>query len=370
MTLNSSLVLQKILSSYLFRRMLLVVPTLVGILLVNFVIIQAAPGGPVDQAVARLAGDMTSVTATIAGGSSGSSRALVSFNRNSGIDPELIAELERQFGFDKPAHERFLKMLRDYFRFDFGKSFYQDVRVIDLILDRLPVTLSLGLATLLIVYTISLPLGIRKAVLDGSQFDVWTSIVIMIGYAIPAFVMAMLLVILFCGGEIFSWFPLRGLISDNYEQLSVAEQIIDRVWHMAMPVMAMALGSFATLTMLTKNSFLDEIHKQYVTTARAKGQSEARVLYGHVFRNAILIVIAGFPAALVGLLFTGSILIEVIFSLQGLGLLGFDAIMNRDYPIVFGALFIFSLVGLTIQLVTDVIYTLVDPRIDFDVRDF
>ena len=369
MIASTRALLQRVLSSYVFRRLVLIVPTLIGILLVNFVIIQAAPGGPVDQAIARLAGEGTTATANMAGGSGGPTVDPTTRNRHIGIDPELIAELERQFGFDKPAHERFLKMLRDYVTFDFGDSFYQDVRVIDLILDRLPVTLSLGLATLLIVYTVSLPLGIRKAVADGSPFDVWTSVVIMVGYAIPAFVLAMLLVILFCGGEFFSWFPLRGLISDNYEQLSLTDQILDRMWHMAMPVLAMVLGSFATLTMLTKNSFLDEINKQYVLAARAKGLGEGRVLYGHVFRNAILIVIAGFPAALLGLLFTSSVLIEVIFSLQGLGLLGFDAIMTRDYPIMFGTLFVFSLLGLTTQLVADVVYTFVDPRIDFDVRD-
>jgi microcin C transport system permease protein len=279
-----------------------------------------------------------------------------------------LKELEQQFGFDKPAHERFFKMLTDYATFDFGDSFYQDVPVVDLVIDRLPVSLSLGGATLLIVYLISLPLGIRKAVVDGSAFDVWTSIVILVGYAIPAFILAMLLIILFCGGEFFDWFPLRGLTSDDYDSLGLWGQIKDRIHHLAMPVAAMVAGSFATLTMLSKNSFLDEINKQYVLTARAKGLGPSGVLYGHVFRNAMLIIIAGFPAALLGILFTGSVLIEVIFSLKGIGLLGFEAILTRDYPVVFGTLFVFTLLGLVAQLITDIVYMLVDPRIDFETR--
>ena len=281
----------------------------------------------------------------------------------------MILELEKQFGFDQPAHIRFLKMVRNYFSFEFGNSYYQDVPVVDLVIDRLPVSLSLGLATLLIVYTVSLPLGIRKAVGDGTPFDLWTSVVILVGYAIPGFILAMLLIILFCGGEFFHWFPLRGLISDNYDQLSLIDRITDRIWHLAMPVAAMVAGSFATLTMLTKNSFLEEINKQYVLTARAKGLTPRRILYGHVFRNAMLIVIAGFPAALLGILFTSSVLIEVIFSLNGIGLLGFEAVLTRDYPIVFGTLFVFSLLGLMTQLIADITYTLVDPRIDFSQRD-
>ena len=259
-------------------------------------------------------------------------------------------------------------MLTDYATFDFGDSFYQDVPVVDLVIDRLPVSLSLGGATLLIVYLISLPLGIRKAVVDGSAFDVWTSIVILVGYAIPAFILAMLLIILFCGGEFFDWFPLRGLTSDNYDALGLWDQTMDRARHLAMPVTAMVAGSFATLTMLSKNSFLDEINKQYVLTARAKGLGPSGVLYGHVFRNAMLIIIAGFPAALLGILFTGSVLIEVIFSLKGIGLLGFEAILTRDYPVVFGTLFVFTLLGLVAQLITDIVYMLVDPRIDFETR--
>ena len=366
---------QLIISSYIFRRLILIFPTLIGILLVNFIIIQASPGGPVDQAVARIMGEGVAATAQIGGGGGSPSAAAgapggdSSYEFARGLDPELIAELERQFGFDKPAHIRFFMMMRDYFSFEFGNSYYQDVPVIDLILERLPVSLSLGIASLLIVYSVSLPLGIRKAVTDGTPFDVWSSVVILVGYAVPAFVLAMLLIIIFCGGEFFNWFPLRGLISDNYEELSMFDKIKDRIWHIAMPVTAMVAGSFATLTMLTKNSFLEEINKQYVLTARAKGLAPKRVLYGHVFRNAMLIVIAGFPAALLGMLFTGGVLIEVIFSLRGIGLLGFEAILTRDYPIVFATLFVFTLLGLVTQLIADITYMLVDPRIDFEMRE-
>ena len=357
--------------SYIARRILLIFPTLIGIMLINFAIVQVAPGGPVDQAIARVTGEGVAVTQTI-GGAGGpvdtdpGARSSYEFSR--GIDPDLLAEIERQFGFDKPAHERFLKMLGDYFTFDFGESFYQDVPVVDLVIDRLPVSLSLGGTTLLIVYLVSLPLGIGKAVRDGSRFDVLTSLVILVGYAIPAFVLAMLLVVLFCGGEYFDWFPLRGLVSENYAELGLGGQILDRIEHLAMPVTAMAVGSLATLTLLAKNSFLDEINKQYVMTARAKGLRPVRVLYGHVFRNAMLIIISGFPAALLGILFTGAVLIEVIFSLHGIGLLGFEAVLTRDYPVVFGTLFVFTLLGLVAQLITDIVYTLVDPRIDFESR--
>lgn len=366
---------QLIISSYIFRRLILIFPTLIGILLVNFIIIQASPGGPVDQAVARIMGEGVAATAQIGGGGGSPSAGAgapggdSSYEFARGLDPELIAELERQFGFDKPAHIRFFMMMRDYFSFEFGNSYYQDVPVIDLILERLPVSLSLGIASLLIVYSVSLPLGIRKAVTDGTPFDVWSSVVILVAYAVPAFVLAMLLIIVFCGGEFFNWFPLRGLISDNYEELSMFDKIKDRIWHIAMPVTAMVAGSFATLTMLTKNSFLEEINKQYVLTARAKGLAPKRVLYGHVFRNAMLIVIAGFPAALLGMLFTGGVLIEVIFSLRGIGLLGFEAILTRDYPIVFATLFVFTLLGLVTQLIADITYMLVDPRIDFEMRE-
>lgn len=360
--------------NYIFRRIMLIFPTLIGIMVVNFAIIQAAPGGPVDQAISRIMGEDLGVTASIGGGQAtgaamGGPGSQSSYEFARGLDPEMIKELERQFGFDKPAHIRFLTMLRDYFSFDFGESYYQDVPVVDLVIERLPVSLSLGLASLLIIYTISVPLGIRKAVLDDTPFDVWTSVVILVGYAIPAFVLAMALIIVFCGGEFFNWFPLRGLISDNYQELGLFDQIKDRLWHLAMPVAAMVAGGFATLTMLTKNSFLDEINKQYVLTAQSKGLAPSRVMYGHVFRNAMLIVIAGFPAALLSLLFTASVLVEVIFSLKGIGLLGYEAIMTRDYPIVFGTLFVFTLLGLVTHLIADITYTLVDPRIDFDRRD-
>ena len=369
--MNLAEVSDRILSSYVVRRLMLIVPTLFGVLLVNFAIIQAAPGGPVDQAISRLQGMDASATAGIGGGSVSNSinpGQQSSFDASRGIDPELLAELNKQFGFDKPAYERFFTMLGDYLTFDFGESFYQDVPVIVLIIDRLPVSLSLGGATLLIVYLIAVPLGIRKAVHDGSAFDAWTSLVILIAFAIPGFVLAMLLIIVFAGGEFLNWFPLRGLVSDHHAELGFGAQILDRIHHIALPVAAMVASSVATLTMLSKNSFLDEINKQYVVTAKAKGATERQVLYGHVFRNAMLIVIAGFPAALIGILFTSSILIEVMFSLNGLGLLGFEAIMSRDYPIVFGTLFIFTLLGLVAQLITDLTYTLVDPRIDFGTR--
>ena len=356
--------------AYVLRRVLLIIPTLLGIMAINFFIVQAAPGGPVDQAIAQMKGIDMSATAAIGGGGGAPTDPSSAGNSQGsrGIDPELLEDLNKQFGFDKPVHIRFFNMLRDYARFDFGNSFYQDVPVIDLLLERLPVSLSLGGATVLIVYLFSVPLGIRKAVRDGSRFDVWTSVVILVAYAIPGFVLAMLLIILFCGGDFFSWFPLRGLVSDTHASMDMLERIGDRIHHLAMPVAAMVAGSFATLTMLAKNSFLDEINKQYVITAKAKGASENGVLYGHVFRNAMLIIIAGFPAALLGILFTGSVLIEVIFSLKGVGLLGFEAIMTRDYPVVFGTLFLFTLVGLLAQLVTDITYTLVDPRIDFGTR--
>jgi microcin C transport system permease protein len=356
--------------AYVLRRVLLIIPTLLGIMAINFFIVQAAPGGPVDQAIAQMKGIDMSATAAIGGGGGAPTdpSSAGNFQSSRGIDPELLEDLNKQFGFDKPVHIRFFNMLRDYARFDFGNSFYQDVPVIDLLLERLPVSLSLGGATVLIVYLFSVPLGIRKAVRDGSRFDVWTSVVILVAYAIPGFVLAMLLIILFCGGDFFSWFPLRGLVSDTHASMDMLERIGDRIHHLAMPVAAMVAGSFATLTMLAKNSFLDEINKQYVITAKAKGASENGVLYGHVFRNAMLIIIAGFPAALLGILFTGSVLIEVIFSLKGVGLLGFEAIMTRDYPVVFGTLFLFTLVGLLAQLVTDITYTLVDPRIDFGTR--
>ena len=352
--------------AYILRRLLLMIPTLMGIVTVAFIIIQFVPGGPIEQIEAKLAGTAMDATATMGGMTSvGESPGLAT----GALDPEMKKELEQLYGFDRPVHERYLKMLWDFARFDFGDSYFKQRPVIDLIVERLPVSISLGLWTTLLTYLISIPLGIRKAVRAGTRFDIWTSVAITIGYAIPGFLFAVLLVVLFGGGNFLDWFPSQGLVSENWEELSWPARIIDYFWHMALPVTAMVIGAFASLTMLTKNSVLDEIQKQYVTTARAKGQSERGVLYGHVFRNAMLIVIAGFPAAFVGVLFTSSLLIEVIFSLDGLGLLGFEATVGRDYPIVLGTLFIFSLMGLIANLLGDITYTLVDPRIDFERRD-
>jgi microcin C transport system permease protein len=351
------------------------IPTLFGILLVNFVIVQFAPGGPVERAIAQASGLGADVTARVSGSTGeGSQAAAVSetssrYQGAQGLDPAFIAELEKQFGFDKPAHVRFFSMLANYVQLDFGESFYRGARVIDLIKEKLPVSLSLGLWTTLIVYLISIPLGIRKAVRDGSRFDIWTSGVIVVGYAVPGFLFAVLLVVFLAGGSYLQIFPLRGLVSDDWETLSWGARILDYLWHITLPVLAMAIGGFAALTMLTKNAFLDEIRKLYVMTARAKGLTERRVLYGHVFRNAILIVVAGFPAAFISILFAGSLLIEVIFSLDGLGLLGFESVLNRDYPVVFGSLFIFTLLGLMLNLVSDITYTVIDPRIDFETRE-
>lgn len=357
--------------AYIARRLLLIIPTLLGILLINFLIIQAAPGGPVEQTIARLEGfDAAAGGATgrIAGG--GAEAASGSNYRGAqGLDPELVSEIERMYGFDKPAHERFWLMLKNYARFDFGESFFRDAKVTDLILEKMPVSISLGLWSTLIMYLVSIPLGIAKATRHGSAFDVWTSSAIIVGYAIPAFLFAILLIVVFAGGSYFNWFPLRGLTSSNFDELSLLGQIVDYFWHLALPVTALVIGNFATLTLLTKNSFLDEIGKQYVVTAKAKGLSPNRVLYGHVFRNAMLIIIAGFPAAFIGMFFTGSLLIEVIFSLDGLGLLSFESALNRDYPVVFGTLFLFTLLGLLVKLIGDITYTLVDPRIDFESRE-
>ena len=357
--------------AYIARRLLLIIPTLLGILLINFLIIQAAPGGPVEQTIARLEGfDAAAGGATgrIAGG--GAEAASGSNYRGAqGLDPELVAEIERMYGFDKPAHERFWLMLTNYTQFDFGESFFRDAKVTDLILEKMPVSISLGLWSTLIMYLVSIPLGIAKATRHGSAFDVWTSSAIIVGYAIPAFLFAILLIVLFAGGSYFNWFPLRGLTSSNFDELSLLGKVADYFWHLALPVTALVIGNFATLTLLTKNSFLDEIGKQYVVTAKAKGLSPNRVLYGHVFRNAMLIIIAGFPAAFIGMFFTGSLLIEVIFSLDGLGLLSFESALNRDYPVVFGTLFLFTLLGLLVKLIGDLTYTLVDPRIDFESRE-
>ena len=357
---------------YILKRLVLLIPTLLGIITINFVIVQFAPGGPVEQIIAQVTTGQSSSTANITGaGDSGggdvtsASAELASY----GLDPELIADLERQFGFDKPAHERYFDRIVNYMQFDFGTSFFQDRPVVELILERMPVSISLGLWSLLLIYGISIPLGVAKAVRDGTRFDVWTSVVIFVGYAIPGFLFAVLLIVLFAGGNYFDIFPLRGLVSQGWETMSWPDRILDYFWHMALPVTALSIGGFATLTMLTKNSFLEEINKQFVITARAKGMVESRVLYGHVFRNAMLIVIAGFPAAFVGLFFTGALLIEVIFSLDGMGLLSYEAVIKRDYPILFGTVFMFTLVGLVMQIVGDLTYVLVDPRIDFEVRE-
>ncbi len=357
--------------AYILRRLALIVPTLIGIMLLNFVIVQAAPGGPVEQMIAEMEGHGGSALARASGGGSGGEVSAGSGDSRAsrGLPPELLEEIEAMYGFDKPAHERFIKMLGDYATFDFGDSFFRDRSVIELIIDKMPVSISLGLWSTLIIYLISIPLGIRKAVHDGSRFDVWTSSAIVVGYAIPGFLFAILLIVLFAGGSYFDWFPLRGLTSDNFDELTWYQQIGDYFWHLALPVTANVIGGFATLTLLTKNSFLDEIGKQYVVTARAKGLEEKRVLYGHVFRNAMLIVIASLPGVLVALFFTGSLLIEVIFSLDGLGLLGFEAALNRDYPVVFGTLYICTLMGLILKLISDITYVLVDPRIDFESRE-
>ncbi|RKF18632.1 microcin C ABC transporter permease YejB [Alginatibacterium sediminis] len=359
---------------YILRRLLLMIPTLLGIMTLNFIIIQSAPGGPVDQALAKLQGYSTSSLQRVDAGASSEVSSSSSDNSTSkyrgaqGMPAELIDELEQLYGFDKPLHERYFSMLWNYLRFDFGDSFYRERSVIDLILDKMPVSISLGLWTTLLVYGISIPLGIKKAVRHGSRFDVWSSTIVTIGFAIPNFLFAILLIVVFAGGSYFSWFPLRGLVSSNFDQLSLGEQIIDYFWHLALPVTAMVISSFATLTMLTKNSFLDEVNKQYVLTARAKGLSENRVLYGHVFRNAMLLVISGLPATLISIFLTGSFLIEVIFSLDGLGLLGFESVVNRDYPVVFGTLYMSTLLGLVLKLISDLTYTFIDPRIDFESR--
>jgi microcin C transport system permease protein len=367
-------------SAYIARRIMLMLPTLLGILFVSFLVVQFAPGGPVDRVIAQLSGADTGGLSRVSGGGGdfgnrGPTNAAAGEAVNSkyrgaqGLDPEFIKSLEKQFGFDKPAPERFALMVWNYTRFDFGKSYFRDISVISLIKEKLPVSMSLGIWMTLLSYLISIPLGIRKAVKDGTPFDTWTSAVIIIGFAIPGFLFAILLIILFAGGSFFNWFPLRGLTSDGWWSFPWYWKIIDYFWHLALPLTAMSLSAFATMTLLTKNSFLDEIRKQYVMTARAKGCSERGVLYGHIFRNAMLIVIAGFPGAFIHAFFSGSLLIETIFSLDGLGLLGFESVLNRDYPVVFGTLYIFSLVGLVVNLISDLTYMWVDPRIDFEARE-
>ena len=369
--------------AYVIRRLLLMIPTIFGIMLVNFVVLQFLPGGPVEQVIAQLTGTAVDVTARYGGGTGGeidtsgqagsagvgAGQINSKYRGSQGLDPELLRDLERQFGLDKPAHERFVTMIGNYLRFDFGESFFRDRAVVDLVIDKLPVSISLGLWTTLLAYLISIPLGVAKAVRDGTNFDVWTSGVVVVGNAIPGFLFAVFLIVLFSGGTFWDVFPLRGLTSDNWEELSWPARIVDYFWHITLPILALAIGGFATLTMLTKNSFLDEISKQYVVTARAKGLNENRVLYGHVFRNAMLIVIAGFPGAFVSVFFTGSLLIETIFSLDGLGLLAFEAVLNRDYPIVLGTLYVFTLMGLVIHLIGDLTYMVIDPRIDFESRE-
>ena len=363
-------------AAYILRRLLLSIPALFGILAINFIIIQAAPGGPVEQTIAQLQGLDTSATARVSGAQNDISTQTATngggestYRGARGIDPELIKEIEAMYGFDKPAHERFWQMLKNYAMFDFGESLFSDKTVVELIIEKLPVSISLGLWATLITYMVSIPLGIRKAVRDGTPFDIWTSTAIIIGYSIPNFLFAILLIVIFAGGTWLDWFPLRGLTSPGFDDMTLWEQIKDYFWHITLPVTALVIGGFATMTMLTKNSFLDEINKQYVLTARAKGLSENQVLYGHVFRNAMLIIIAGMPAALISIFFTGSMLIEVIFSLDGIGLLGYEAVIKRDYPVIFGTLFIFTLIGLLLKLISDITYVVVDPRIDFESRE-
>ncbi|MDB5621578.1 MAG: microcin transporter permease YejB [Devosia sp.] len=361
--------------AYILRRLLLMIPTVFGIMAISFVIVQFAPGGPVEQALANLSGQNSSIAERITGSEGGDFAAQPNngntdsaYRGSRGLPPELVARIEQQFGFDKPPLERFGAMLWNYLRFDFGESYFRDISVIDLVREKMPVSISLGLWMTLLSYGISIPLGIRKAISDGSRFDVWTSTVIIVGYAIPGFLIAIALIVLFAGGSFWSAFPLRGLTSPGWENFPWWRQILDYAWHLVLPITAMALGAFATTTLLTKNSFLDEIGKQYVTTARAKGLTERQVLYRHVFRNAMMLIIASFPGAFVGAFFGGSLLIETIFSLDGLGLLGFQSVANRDYPVVFATLYIFSLLGLVISLLSDLAYMWVDPRIDFESR--
>jgi len=355
-------------TSYILRRLLLIIPTLFGIIAINFVIIQAAPGGPVDQMIAKVKGLDVSSTARVSG------RGVETMGTNDkrgsqGLDPEFLARINKLYGFDKPVGERFVMMLKNYATFDFGDSYFRDEKVVDLIIEKMPVSISLGLWTTLLVYMISIPLGIKKAVRDGSRFDVASSSVVIVGNAIPGFLFAILLIVVFAGGRYFDWFPLRGLTSAHFSELSSFGQIKDYAWHLILPIGSMVIGGFAGLTMLTKNSYLEEINKQYVTTARAKGLTQNAVLYGHVFRNAMMIVIAGFPSAFVGILFTGALLTEIIFSLDGLGLLGFEAAIKRDYPVMFGSLYVFTLLGLVLGLVGDIMYHIIDPRVDFEKVD-
>jgi microcin C transport system permease protein len=357
---------------YILKRLLLMIPTLFGIMLVNFIIIQAAPGGPVQQIISKIRGQSSDIDSRFGGGGDDAfspqtfQSEYAGYRGAQGIDPAFIKELEKQFGFDKPAYERFIVMIKNYLTFDFGKSYFRDQKVVSLVVSKLPVSISLGLWTTLLVYLTAIPLGIRKAVHDGTRFDMWTSFIVIIAYAIPSFLFALFLIIVFAGGSFFNWFPLRGLTSDHIELMSWFQRIKDYFWHMVLPLTAMIMSGFAKLTLLTKNSFLEEINKQYVVTARAKGVSERTVLYRHIFRNALLIVIAGFPATFIAILFTSSLLIEVLFSLDGLGLLGFESAMSRDYPVMFGTLYMFTLLGMALHLIGDVCYMMIDRRIDLD----
>ena len=360
--------------AYILRRLLLIIPTLLGIMVINFALVQFVPGGPVEQMIARMQGQGDVFQGFAGGGAdAGTEQQAASQSEQyagaRGLPPEMIAELKQQFGLDKPPLQRFATMIWNYMRFDFGESYFRKVSVLNLVLEKMPVSISLGLWSTLIAYIVSIPLGIGKAVRDGSRFDTWTSGLIVVAYAIPAFLFAVMLLVLFAGGSYFQIFPLRGLTSDDWSQLSLWGKITDYLWHITLPVLASTISAFATLTLLTKNSFLDEIKKHYVMTARAKGLSERRVLYGHVFRNAMLIVIAGFPAVFIGVFFGGSVLIETIFSLDGLGRLGFEAAVGRDYPVMFGTLFLFGLIGLLMNILSDLMYVLVDPRIDFERRE-
>ena len=370
--------------AYIIRRLLLILPTLLGIMVINFAIIQFVPGGPVEQMIAQITGETVDPTARV-GGAAGQETQNATLSKTTagktteggvgryrggqGLPPELIQQIEKQFGMDKPLHERFILMMGNFIKFDFGNSYFQDRSVAELVIDKMPVSISLGIWTTLLVYLISIPLGVAKAVRDGSKFDIWTSGAVIFGNAVPGFLFAILLIVLFAGGRYLDWFPLRGLTSPNFDELSFLHQIGDYLWHIALPVISMVIGGFAGLTMLTKNSFIEEINKQYVITARSKGLTQKRVLYGHVFRNAMLIVIAGFPSAFIGILFTGALLTEVIFSLDGLGLLGFEAVIKRDYPLMFGTLYFFTLLGLFMGIIGDIMYHVIDPRIDFETRD-
>ena len=361
--------------SYFLRRLILIIPTLFGIILLNFLIVQFAPGGPVESTIARLQGIDVGATERVSGGMKDgldNQNNFMSSNNKyvgaQGLDPSIIAEIEKMYGFDQPPHIRFYKMIKNYLVFDFGESFFQDRKVIDIVIEKLPVSISLGLWTTLLIYLISIPLGVYKAVNDGKKFDVWSSVVVIIGNAVPSFLFAILLIILFAGGRYLDIFPLRGIISENWGELNSFEKILDYIWHLTLPIFSLVIGGFASLTMLTKNSFLDQINQQYVLTARSKGNTENKILYGHIFRNAMLIIIAGFPTAFISILFTGALLTEIIFSLDGLGLLGFEAAINRDYPIMFATLYVFTLLGLFMNIIGDLAMTLVDPRIDFEKR--